>query len=162
MKTILLFSTFILGSICYSQNSRYFNKGSIPDSINSSETILIYLAQEEKKEWLEKKLIKKNPEFKYEIVIAADSVALKDIELRNGYRYTLLAIKGPILRQGSVNLNSGNVKSTIHEYKVTLRDHQSGKSYTWDNKYSSISETFGPSQLFRNYILELGKYSVIY
>ncbi|MFT5860603.1 MAG: hypothetical protein ACI865_002716 [Flavobacteriaceae bacterium] len=79
---------------------------------------------------MEKKLIKKNPEFKYEIVIASDSVALKDMELRNGYRYTLIAIKGPIIRQGSVNLTSGNVKSIIHEYKVTLRDHESGKSYT--------------------------------
>ena len=162
MRTILIFSTFILGSFCYSQNSRYFNEGSIPDSINSSETILIYLAQEDKKEWLEKKLIKKNPEFKYEIVIASDSVALKDVDLRNGYRYSLLAIKGPILRQGSVNLNSGNVKSTINKYKVTFRDHQTGKSHTWDNKGSSISETFGPSQLFRNYILELSKYSVVY
>ena len=151
MKTFFLFIGLFLCQFSIAQQSKFFNTGSVPTTIDTSETILIYLAEEGKdKEWLAKKLKKKNPEFKFNIINATDEEALSD-KFSEDYRYTIKAIKGPLT-------NITNINSFHYHYTVTLMDKTTGETFTWNNKFCNTGEN-GPAQLFRYYFLEMSKFS---
>lgn len=166
MKIIIVFCFTFLSLVTFSQGQATpLNPGALPDSVDKSEIILIYLASEEKKDWLMKKLKKKNKELEFHILIASDSISMNN-EQSDGYRYTIKAIKSRVIREERIRYDQEkpiNKKiAAKHEYALTFSDKEKGQSNTWKNERSRISDNFGPSALILVYALQIETNSILF
>ena len=137
MRTFLIILSLLLTGLVHSQ-SKWFNEGAFPDSISSSEVILVIVNNGEYEyNFLKKYMKRKTPNFEYEFI-------LKENYIPNGeYRYILEAVFGGETensRKNRVSNSDVHGNSARYNYTVSIKDTKTSSSYTWKNKWSVATD----------------------
>jgi len=152
MKGTLIILSFLLTGLVYGQ-SKWYNEGAFPDSISSSETILVIVNNGDYDyNFLKKYMKRKTPNYKYEFVLK------KNYTADGSYRYILEAVfEGETENSRKHRASNSDVhgNSARYNYTVTFKDTTTSSNYIWKNKWSVATDE---QSILSKYINGLRKY----